>query len=101
MYAGRIVEEAGVRAIFHNPLHPYTQGLLASVPVLGQVKAELDVIPGVVPNLINLPPGCTFAPRCRPRVEKGLTICTVREPELLPMPGDKEHKVRCWLYFAP
>jgi oligopeptide/dipeptide ABC transporter ATP-binding protein len=101
MYAGRIVEEAGVRAVFHNPLHPYTQGLLASVPVLGQVKEELDVIPGIVPNLINLPPGCTFAPRCRPRVEKGLTICTEREPDLSFVPGDREHKVRCWLYFAP
>jgi len=98
MYAGRIVEEGDVRAIFHRPRHPYTQGLLASIPVLGKVKAELDVIPGVVPNLINLPPGCRFSPRCRPRVEKGLTICTEQEPELVAHAGEQGHKVRCWLY---
>jgi peptide/nickel transport system ATP-binding protein len=98
MYAGQIVEEGDVRTIFHHPLHPYTQGLLASVPVLGQVKDELDVIPGVVPNLINLPPGCRFAPRCRPRQEKGLTICTEQGPELRERTGEREHHVRCWLY---
>lgn len=96
MYAGQIVEETDVRTLFNNPAHPYTQGLLASIPVLGQVTDELDVIPGTVPNLINLPPGCHFAPRCRSRVEKRLDICTQEEPRLLPIaPG---HKVRCWLY---
>ncbi|MDY7075927.1 MAG: ABC transporter ATP-binding protein [Chloroflexota bacterium] len=96
MYAGRIVEETGVRTLFNNPMHPYTRGLLASIPVLGQIQEELDVIPGTVPNLINLPPGCRFAPRCRSRVEKGLEICTREEPRLLPVaPG---HTVRCWLY---
>ena len=96
MYAGRIVEEADVRTVFNHPMHPYTQGLLASIPVLGQVTDELDVIPGTVPNLINLPPGCRFAPRCRARVENGLEICTQEEPMLLPVaPG---HKARCWLY---
>jgi oligopeptide/dipeptide ABC transporter ATP-binding protein len=96
MYAGQIVEEGDVRTIFHHPSHPYTQGLLASVPVLGQVKDELDVIPGVVPNLINLPPGCRFAPRCQARVKHGLTICTDQDPDLEDIkPG---HKVRCWLY---
>ncbi len=96
MYAGRIVEEADVHTLFNNPMHPYTQGLLASIPVLGQVQEELDVIPGVVPNLINLPPGCRFASRCRSRVEKGLEICTREEPRLLPIaPG---HTTRCWLY---
>jgi len=96
MYAGKIVEEAPIRDLFNNPLHPYTQGLLASIPVLGKVKDELDVIPGVVPNLINLPPGCRFAPRCRVREQKGLQICTEQEPDLIPIePG---HKVRCWLY---
>jgi len=98
MYAGRIVEEGDVRTIFHHPSHPYTQGLLASVPVLGQVKDELDVIPGVVPNLINLPTGCRFAPRCRPREEKGLSICTEQEPKLRLVAGESGHKVRCWLY---
>jgi oligopeptide/dipeptide ABC transporter ATP-binding protein len=96
MYAGRIVEEADVRTLFKRPMHPYTQGLLASIPVLGQVTDELDVIPGTVPNLINLPPGCRFAPRCRARVENGLEICTQEEPGLLPVEPD--HKARCWLY---
>jgi oligopeptide/dipeptide ABC transporter ATP-binding protein len=96
MYAGRIVEEAVVRTLFKRPMHPYTQGLLASIPVLGQVTDELDVIPGTVPNLINLPPGCRFAPRCRARVENGLEICTEKEPELLLVEPD--HKARCWLH---
>jgi oligopeptide/dipeptide ABC transporter ATP-binding protein len=96
MYAGRIVEETGVVTLFAKPLHPYTQGLMASIPILGQVKDELDVIPGSVPNLINLPPGCQFAPRCRPRIHHQLTICTEVEPELTPTLPD--HDVRCWLY---
>jgi oligopeptide/dipeptide ABC transporter ATP-binding protein len=96
MYAGRIVEETGVVTLFAKPLHPYTQGLMASIPILGQVKDELDVIPGSVPNLINLPPGCQFAPRCRPRIHHQLTICTEVEPELIPTLPD--HDVRCWLY---
>jgi oligopeptide/dipeptide ABC transporter ATP-binding protein len=96
MYAGRIVEEAGVETLFSNPKHPYTIGLLGSVPVLGVVKDKLDVIPGSVPNLINLPPGCQFAPRCRPRVENNLEICTQQEPELKNI--QPQHQVRCWLY---
>jgi oligopeptide/dipeptide ABC transporter ATP-binding protein len=63
---------------------------------LGIVKDELDVIPGSVPNLINLPPGCQFAPRCRSRIEYELTICTDVEPDLVPIMPD--HLVRCWLY---
>ncbi len=69
MYAGRIVEQTDVISLFARPLHPYTEGLIASIPVLGKVKDELDVIPGTVPNLINLPAGCQFAPRCRPRMQ--------------------------------
>ena len=96
MYAGRIVEEATVEEIFENPKHPYTVGLLGSIPVLGVVKDKLEVIPGTVPNLINLPGGCQFAPRCLARVERDLRICTEQEPELrLVAP---QHKVRCWLY---
>jgi len=98
MYAGRIVEQADVKTIFATPLHPYTQGLIASIPVLGQVKDELDVIPGSVPNLIDLPAGCRFAPRCRSRLEYHLEICTQVEPDLLPVEGEAEHSVRCWLY---
>ena len=96
MYAGRIVEQTDVRRLFEQPRHPYTQGLMASIPVLGTVKEVLDVIPGSVPNLVNLPPGCQFAPRCRPRLEHNLAICTEIEPELISV--GKEHVTRCWLY---
>ena len=96
MYAGRIVEQADILTLFKKPVHPYTQGLMASIPVLGTVKETLDVIPGSVPNLVNLPPGCQFAPRCRSRVEHQLTICTEVEPKLLPYEPD--HLCRCWLY---
>ena len=96
MYAGRIVEQSGINALFDKPLHPYTQGLIASIPVLGKIQDRLDVIPGTVPNLIGLPPGCKFAPRCRSRVEYELTICTEIEPDLVPVLP--KHTVRCWLY---
>jgi peptide/nickel transport system ATP-binding protein len=96
MYAGQIVEEASAEELFRNPKHPYTQGLIDSIPVLGEIKDELDVIPGNVPNLINLPPGCRFAPRCRARVAKGLTICTEQAPDLKPVAV--AHTARCWLY---
>jgi len=96
MYAGRIVEQSNIRTLFARPLHPYTQGLMASIPVLGTVKDKLDVIPGSVPNLVNLPPGCQFAPRCRACMEYQLSICTQVEPQLLPV--EPEHLSRCWLY---
>jgi len=96
MYAGRIVEKATVEELFDNPLHPYTRGLMGSIPRLGAVRDRLDVIPGSVPNLINMPPGCRFAPRCKDRVTKNLAICTQREPDLVQ--DRKGHLVRCWLY---
>ncbi len=96
MYAGRIVEQTDIKTLFKNPVHPYTQGLMASIPVLGTVKEVLDVIPGSVPNLVNLPPGCQFAPRCRSRIEYQLAICTQVEPKLVPYEPD--HLCRCWLY---
>jgi oligopeptide/dipeptide ABC transporter ATP-binding protein len=96
MYAGEIVEQSEVGPLFEKPLHPYTVGLIGSIPILGQLKERLDVIPGSVPNLVNLPPGCRFAPRCTAREKFGLTICTERKPELAEAaPG---HLVRCWLY---
>ena len=96
MYAGRIVEETDVISLFTAPKHPYTLGLIGSVPVLGQVRDQLHVIPGTVPNLIDLPPGCKFAPRCQARLEHNLEICTQEEPDLrLAAP---RHAVRCWLY---
>jgi oligopeptide/dipeptide ABC transporter ATP-binding protein len=98
MYAGEIVEYASVSEVFGLPLHPYTQGLIDSIPVLGKVVDRLDVIPGLVPNLINLPPGCRFAPRCRLREQYGLKICYEIRPTLEPIqPG---HTVRCWLYTS-
>lgn len=96
MYAGRIVEQAEVNALFEKPLHPYTQGLIASIPILGKVTERLDVIPGSVPNLVNLPEGCRFAPRCRARVQYNLTICTEIEPDL--DEAAEKHWARCWLY---
>jgi oligopeptide/dipeptide ABC transporter ATP-binding protein len=99
MYAGEIVEEADVRTLFRDPRHPYTQGLIGSIPVLGLLKEELEVIPGVVPNLVDLPPGCRFASRCKARVEHSLSICTETKPGLLPVAD--QHNVRCWLYHGP
>ncbi len=96
MYAGYVVEQAEVKALFENPLHPYTQGLIGSIPVLGKLKDRLEVIPGSVPNLVNLPVGCRFAPRCRARTEYGLSICTEKEPGLVA--HSPNHTVRCWLY---
>ena len=96
MYAGRIIEQAMVIPLFQEPLHPYTKGLIASVPILGEIKDELEVIPGSVPNLIGLPEGCKFAPRCQARIEKDLQICTEREPNLIEHKSG--HMVRCWLY---
>ena len=96
MYAGEIVEETDVRTLFEEPKHPYTKDLLGWIPHLGQRQGALAVIPGTVPHLIDLPPGCRFASRCRARVEHALTICTEQQPDLQTVePG---HAVRCWLY---
>jgi oligopeptide/dipeptide ABC transporter ATP-binding protein len=94
MYAGEIVENAPVETLFADPRHPYTQGLIGSIPVLGRTKETLDVIPGTVPNLIDLLPGCRFADRCQTRVDNDMTICTQRAPDLGDV--DREHSVRCW-----
>ncbi len=96
MYAGTAVEEADTVSLFEEPLHPYTRGLIASIPVMGHVTDRLEVIPGTVPNLIDMPPGCRFAPRCRARIEHGLTKCTEQEPPMFD--ARPNHQVRCWLY---
>jgi len=96
MYAGQIVEETDIHTLFRSPKHPYTVGLIGSVPVLGQIKDELYTIPGNVPSCIDLPEGCRFAPRCRARLDRDLTVCLEKNRELREIaPG---HKVRCWLY---
>lgn len=96
MYAGQVVEETDVRTLFRNPKHPYTQGLIGSIPVLGSVKDELEVIRGTVPVLVDPPAGCRFSDRCDARLEAGLEACTSRNPDLSEVaPG---HAVRCFLY---
>lgn len=96
MYAGEIVEQSPVEALFDSPLHPYTQGLIGSIPVLGEIRDRLEVIPGSVPNLIDPPPACRFAPRCKARLDHNLSICTEKRPELINI--SETHKVRCWLF---
>lgn len=88
MYAGRVVEKADVKTIFKNPKHPYTVGLLASVPGKQQEGSRLQTIPGLVPNLLNLPKGCRFQDRC----SRVTDICKQQEPELT----GTEHLFRCY-----
>jgi oligopeptide/dipeptide ABC transporter ATP-binding protein len=96
MYAGEIVEQSDVTTLFEKPMHPYTRGLIGSVPRLGVERDELAVIPGSVPNLIDLPPACRFAPRCVPRVELNVPHSTEVHPDLRPV--EEGHEVRCWIY---
>jgi oligopeptide/dipeptide ABC transporter ATP-binding protein len=90
MYSGKIVERSNTRAIFNHPFHPYTVGLLNSLPgATGQKKKRLDAIPGVVPNPLNLPSGCRFRDRC----PRAADLCAQMEPELVEKePG---HTVAC------
>ncbi|MBY0010318.1 ABC transporter ATP-binding protein [Paenibacillus typhae] len=91
MYAGQIVEETDVATLYSNPLHPYTRGLLASLPQLAGDSDRLTSIPGQVPNPANLPAGCRFAPRCPVAVDR----CRTERPELAEIqPG---HTCRCLL----
>jgi oligopeptide/dipeptide ABC transporter ATP-binding protein len=94
MYAGRVVEEAPVMELFTNPKHPYTQGLLNSIPRLEKTerRARLQAIPGVVPDLLDLPRGCKFQARCT----KVFDPCRGDEPQLKTVASD--HRVRCCLY---
>ena len=96
MYAGKIVETTNVVDLFKKPLHPYTRDLMKSIPVLGGKRDRLEVIPGSVPNLIDLPPGCRFANRCRARAKYDLSICNEVIPDLHLV--RKGHSARCWLY---
>jgi oligopeptide/dipeptide ABC transporter ATP-binding protein len=96
MYAGEIVEQTDVRTLFSDPKHPYTRGLIGAVPVPGEIRDSLATIPGSVPNLIELPDGCRFAPRCLAREQHGNVLAERLHPELRATDGD--HMVRCWLY---
>ena len=92
MYAGKVVERGTVEQIFEKPRHPYTQGLLASIPGSGTKGKRLNVIKGTVPHPFNLPPGCLFAPRCPHAFEK----CPTAFPAL--MDQGEGHKAACFLY---
>ncbi|WP_101809444.1 ABC transporter ATP-binding protein [Paenibacillus pasadenensis] len=92
MYAGKVVEEGEVERLFREPRHPYTQGLLRSKPVLGQVREELYSIPGQVPNPLELGAGCAFADRC----EFAMDRCRRQEPPLAPVGSDQQ--AACWLH---
>jgi peptide/nickel transport system ATP-binding protein len=93
MYAGKKVEEATVEALFEKPRHPYTRGLMASMPEVitldAKADARLSEIPGMVPSLTNLPPGCAFAPRCKLAIDR----CRVEYPPLQDFGG---HLAACW-----
>ena len=95
MYTGKVVEQADVKTLFTSPAHPYTQGLLASIPDVSRPVPEdriLPAIPGTVPSLLNLPAGCSFRSRCARSIGK----CEREVPPLFGLhPG---HDVRCWLY---
>jgi oligopeptide/dipeptide ABC transporter ATP-binding protein len=96
MYTGKVVEEGKVEELFENPLHPYTQGLLGSIPWIGQKlktgRRQLQEIPGVVPSLLEIPEGCRFHPRC----SRVMDICRKEEPPL--MQPESGRLVQCWLW---
>ena len=91
MYSGRVVEKGDVRSIFASPSHPYTKGVLASIPKLGECAEELESIPGNVPNPKYMPQGCKFAPRCSCAFDK----CREEEPGFYDV--GEGHMSRCWL----
>jgi len=91
MYAGRIVERADVQSLFREPLHPYTQGLLNSIPHLNRRQETLVPIEGTVPSIYDMPRGCRFNTRCKRR----MPVCEDRDP---PTVSREERAVKCWLY---
>ncbi|MDL2248468.1 ABC transporter ATP-binding protein [Tyzzerella sp. OttesenSCG-928-J15] len=95
MYAGRIVEQGNLDEVFNNTMHPYTEGLFNSLPNINDRKAELEPIPGLMPDPTNLPPGCAFADRCSYASDK----CLAKVPVLTDMGGS--HKVACAAYEDP
>ncbi|HEX4865976.1 MAG TPA: oligopeptide/dipeptide ABC transporter ATP-binding protein, partial [Acidimicrobiales bacterium] len=97
MYAGAIMESASRDTLFYKNHHPYTEGLLRSLPAYGDERERLHPIPGQPPSLINLPSGCTFHPRCPYAFDR----CYREEPPLDPVGGDSTHKSSCWLSHDP
>ncbi len=97
MYAGKIVEKAGVDELFREPKHPYTRGLLDSIPRIDVAgRHRLYSIPGAPPNLVDMPPGCPFRPRC----DRAMDICGREFPPetFIESPGSAPRSVRCWLH---
>jgi oligopeptide/dipeptide ABC transporter ATP-binding protein len=92
MYAGKIVEYTDVKTLFANPKHPYTWGLMNSIPRMDKEVEKLEVIPGIVPSPLNFPEGCKYHTRCPLADEK----CRREEPEILEV--EEGHQVRCWHY---
>ena len=93
MYAGRAAEKATKRDIFYQPHHPYTKGLLESIPARSAAADRLRPITGQPPSLIRLPPGCAFHPRCAYVMDR----CLTDQPELQPVGDAGEHQSACWL----
>jgi len=93
MYAGVIVEMGGLSAVFKSPRHPYTAGLLHTIPRIGHKREQLDTIEGRVPNLITPPPGCRFHPRCPQAME----LCRQERPAMIEVGAG--HRVACHLYM--
>ena len=92
-YAGSVIEKGDIKSIFTNPLHPYTRGLFGCLPDIESVESKrLQIIPGAMPDPMNLPPGCKFCKRCG----EAMDICRVKEPEEIRV--DREHMVKCHKY---
>lgn len=92
MYAGKVCEESVIEKLFENPLHPYTKSLLNCIPKADAENQNIEPIKGEMPDLISLPPGCSFAPRCEEKID----VCELKAPEFLEI--EENHKVRCHLY---
>jgi peptide/nickel transport system ATP-binding protein len=93
MYGGEIVEVAPVYDLFEKPMHPYTEMLLRAVPRVDRNIEKLSCIPGQVPSIDRMPPGCNYAPRCDLRTG----LCDRQDADLIPLPEDPAHQVRCWV----
>lgn len=93
MYAGRVAEIGPVQQVIHHPAHPYTVGLMGSIPAMGEDRDRLTQIDGSMPRLTAIPPGCAFNPRCPQRMER----CTTQRPDLLPAGSTR---AACWLATA-
>jgi oligopeptide/dipeptide ABC transporter ATP-binding protein len=93
MYAGKSLEHADKRTLYHQPHHPYTEGLIGSLPQRGDRGTALRSIPGLPPSLLRVPPGCPFQPRCDYATDR----CRTEEPPLREVRGGQRHTSACWL----